>query len=152
MKLRFLVLLSMSMMLAGCGGGGSGGAETATAITAVANNPQACFVGPVGILNLAQNYQVKSCSTGLALTAAQVEATGLQTVDRLQIDYSSTPQVTCGGNGNNTYTTTPNYSFFTCAKTVEVSMCVVRTQWVDVIKKTYQERLIGCSVQVFQSI
>ena len=76
----------------------AGGGDTVATPAAVASldNPQACFTGPAGTLNLGQNYQTQDCSTGLALTAAQVEATGLQTADSLVMDFQSSPAGVAG--------------------------------------------------------
>jgi hypothetical protein len=146
-RFRLSMAAAVVVIATGCGGGGgdSGGANQGP--VQAANNPQACFTELTSPLAVGQTYQVQNCSTGLALTQAQVEATGLVYPDTLQFVY--TGRRDSGGGCADGRNGLGPYSFTVCPFTVsaELRLCVLR--YLPSNAGLAQEVLVGCQSRTY---
>ena len=159
--LRTLVsAIGAALVLIGCGGGGSAEPGTAQSAGAMKNNPQACFTGPTAAsasasgLSLGQTYTAVDCSTGYAVSTADVQANNLAAPDQVNVSYHGTSAVgSCGGGdsfvpgGSRTA-----INFNACASSIDLTVCIARQTWIDGARTMVKTSLLGCTTKTFAAM
>lgn len=153
--LNRLWLAALTATLVACGGGGADSPPSDVA-GVVRADPHACFTGPAvpsgtAQLTLGGRYSATDCSTGVAITAADIQANDLAGADAVDVSYRGLDGSCGGGDSFTPGGARTAINFTACTQQVELTVCIARSTWADSTRRTVTVTLMGCTSKTFSA-